>query len=258
MRILLSIALPSFLGCVTVSPAQAPLLLWSVQAPAATAEGSVAVIQVVNQRTPNRGGPDLNLIANWRNAFGGAQPIRVDDSSQTTQPINVQESLTQLVTQALRAAGIGTTAAGDVGPTAHVVVEVGDFFADGYMGTITAKVALTVIILDPRTRAERRRLNVSSEGNWESSGPDCAAWEHVNGITALYCKPYDHALSVAAQDLAQAFSKPEIRAALVGSSSPSVHGPAEVAPQSVPADGCKKDTDCKGNRICVRGECTNP
>jgi hypothetical protein len=34
--------------------------------------------------------------------------------------------------------------------------------------------------------------------------------------------------------------------------------PPASPPAPPPATGCAKDVDCKGDRICVKGECTNP
>jgi hypothetical protein len=245
-------------GC--VSPTASTVLRWNPLPAAARSEGKVVLTEVVNKRPADRGGADLNFIGNSRNQYGSATAMRVDDAQATSQPEALDVSVRRLVGEGLSAAGFGVAPADDGGATALVAVEIKDFFGDGYM-VYTARVALDLVVLDPKSRAERRRVSISADGNAGEFGvgrdtQTCSAWEGATSspIYAKFCWLYAHTLGTLQKQMTAELSRPDVRAAILNVFSV----PGAPAAGGGGAGGCTKDTDCKGDRICVKGECRSP
>jgi hypothetical protein len=213
MRISFAVLLLS--GC--IQPVPSPVIRWSAQPPSMQQEGRVAVAYVINRRAADRGGADLSVVGNERSGYGIPYPVSVSNSMFTTMPQPIDVALRAFVTDALRSSGLAVTAPEDPAASAHIAVEIGDFWFDGYWG-YTGKIKLTVVVLDPRTRQPRTRMEFAGEGTSKPpKDPACAQFEGMNVvITAnMTCNIYAKALAQIEQQMIQAFTRPDIRGALV-------------------------------------------
>jgi hypothetical protein len=240
-------------GC--AAPVASTLLRWSPLPPAGRSDGKVVLAEIVNRRPADRGGQDMNVIGNVRSTSGAATPVRVDDPKITSQPMGLDESVRRFVGDGLSAGGVGLVPADDPSATAVLAVEIRDFYADGY-STYAGRVALDVLVLDPKTRGERKRFRVQADGQSGKSSNNCEVWEKANASSAYtqFCFLFDKALNTAGQQLVTELGRPDVRAAILNVFSM----PGAPNAGSGGGGGCSKDTDCKGDRICDRGSCVDP
>jgi hypothetical protein len=230
-------------GC--AGSVKTPLLNWPSQVAAEKAEGHVAIGRVVSRRSAGHGGGDLNWIGISRGTMDIPEQIRVDDTGRTGRPVSTEDSLRRFLDDSLRAAGFGTTSASDPAATAQIVIEVRDLFSDGSTADWSGTVALDLVIIDPKTGAERTRFDVEASGSNKRKSERCKEYEGMttNPSTLNFCTLYDEAFSNLEQDLSQALRRPDVRAAMLA-----------AAP---PAPRCNEDKDCQDDRVCADGQCVN-
>jgi hypothetical protein len=185
-----------------------PYLVWNPAPPAAQAQGKVAVQMVPNKRPPKHGAEDVNKLGNQRNGWGIPFAIELPASHET-----LDADLAKLVTDAAQAAGIGATTVQDKSATAHLSVEITEFWCDGYPPAYKAGATLNVVFLDPGSNGVRMTMPVHAEdGGW-----DCRT-----GYRGVMKKLYSQ--------LVTAFAQPPVHAAALGAAPGAPAAPAPAAP----------------------------
>lgn len=205
MRPAASILLLGMLSSASTGCGFHPYLYWRSGAPAATVEGRVAVKYVPNQRPPQHGAGEFQTLGNQRSGFGIPYPVRLTPPNPT-----IDQTLVQLVSGALATAGIGTTSAMDPAATAHMAIEVNDFWCDGYFLTYEATVNLQLVLIDPQSGMVRTRVPIQHKAR----NDQCRS-------------AYRDALNRVHLDVVAAFAQPGVRIAAVS--------PGVAAPPAVPA-----------------------
>jgi hypothetical protein len=219
MRILAALILPSLLAA--CAPAE-PYLQWDGRLPAPGAQGRVAVKLVVDKRPPKHGtASDPNNIGNWRGGFGNPFAIRVGDPPNPP----LDQTLVRIVGEAVSASGVGFTTPQDPYATAHLAIEIGDFWCDGYMG-YKATVNLMLVVLDPPTGGVRMRIPIMREA---SANASANPWGHVSQLCKM---AYRDAITAAYNDILIAFLQPGVRAAALGAPPPQPPAPPPLPPQN--------------------------
>jgi hypothetical protein len=211
------------------------ILRWNAMPPSPPGEGAVQIGQVINKRPEKKGADDINRLGNVRSGWGIPYSVSSMDAGYGL-PVPADGALRQLVEQSLLAAGLAVTTGQ---PSATILIEVLELWSDGY-ANYNAKVSLDLVVLDPRTQQFRARIPLRREGN--GGGPGIAYPQALDGIHA---------------DMIAAFRDPRVRASLTaGMGAPMAPPPG--APPAAGGGGCTKDTDCKGDRVCDRGQCVTP
>jgi hypothetical protein len=124
-------------------------LMWEAAPPAPTMMGRVAVT-VTDRREAKRGGEDPTSVGFQRSGWGIPYPIRIGDPSQLAMDVH------DLLSQAMLSSGVGVLAPGQPqGATSHVMVDIQNFWCDGYWPVYKAGVALGVTVVDPATNTVR-------------------------------------------------------------------------------------------------------
>jgi hypothetical protein len=221
---------PFLIGCV----APQSILRWNAMPASPPGEGAVQVVQVINKRPEKKGADDLNRLGNVRSGWGIPYSVSSIDAGYGI-PIPADQALRQLIEQSLLASGLAVTTGP---PSAQILIEVLELWSDGY-ANYNAKVSLDLVVLDPQTRAFRARIPLRREGN--GGGPGIAYPQALDGIHA---------------DAIAAFRDPRVRASLIGGMTTPAAAPG--GPPTAGGGGCSKDTDCKGDRVCDRGQCVTP
>ncbi len=148
-------------GCATVPE---PYLRWSSAPPSGRMDGKVAIKTVPNLRPPSRGDAQLADIGHERALSGQVTAIRLEGDQN--DPLDL--TITKLTIDAMRSSGLSTTQPEDTTATAHLNVEIKEFWCEGARGA-KAEVTLELVLIDPATGSERLRVPV----NGTASGADC-------------------------------------------------------------------------------------
>lgn len=187
-----------------------PYLAWNAAPPAPQLQGKVAVKIVPNKRPPKKGAEDVSQLGFQRNGWGIPFAIRLPPQHET-----LDADLAKLVTDAAQAAGLGATTVANPSATAHLAVEINEFWCDGYPPVYKAGATLNVVFLDPKTGGVRMAMPVHAEdGSW-----DCRT--AYKGITnKLYSA------------LTAAFAQAPVHSAALGvlPAAPAAGAPAPAAP----------------------------
>lgn len=185
-----------------------PYLNWQASPPATMVQGKVAIQMVPNKRPPKHGQVLMNRLGFQRNGWGIPFAINLPAAHET-----LDGDVARLVTEAAQAAGIGMTAVQDPGATAHLSVEINEFWCDGYPPVYKAGATLNVVFLDPHNNGVRMQMPVHAEdGGW-----DCRT--AYRGVTRkLYAA------------LQTAFTQAPVRAAAIGMAPAAPPPPPPPAP----------------------------
>jgi hypothetical protein len=239
----------------------APLLRWNPPPVSARAEGLVQVGKITVLRKEERGGWDVGAVGHVRTLTGVPVQVRVDaQPAQTSRiewsPLSLEDSFTQLTTDALKGAGLIVGKSGDA-LTARVEVEVTELWVEGYL-TMNALVGTSVSVVNPQTGKVRAKFFTRQEGsatdkenlsmfaamNASDTTPGCKIGEFTVACLAL-----QRALSATMNLISAGFERPEVRAALLGAD------PPPPAPPAPPAGVC--EPDCSPGYTCLRGTCVS-
>jgi hypothetical protein len=181
-------------GCVAT---QEPLLRWQAGPPSGRADGKVALKSVPNLRPAGHGEGGLLDVGLEHTAQGTANAVRLDGENNET----LDRVVLRLTIDAMRASSLAPTQPEDRTATAHLIVEIHEFWCDAFHSA-KATVGLELVLLDPASGAERLRVPIQTT----AVGDSCRIAFH-------------EALSHAYQELAHAFSEQEVHTAALGQTS---------------------------------------
>jgi hypothetical protein len=181
-----------------------------VTRPAVPLVGRVS-IEVADRREPKRGGNDPSQIGVERSGWGIPYPIRVDG------PAGLAMETHDSLAQAANENGIGVLAMGEVaGATSRLIIEIQNFWCDGYPPVFKAHAVLSATIIDGMTG----QVRVPGQ-------PLVADGDAGTCRAALY--RMRRALYSAARGF---FATPQLRAALIAE--PAAAPPAPPPPNAPP------------------------
>jgi hypothetical protein len=192
----------SLVGCAAQNEVY---LRWQAGPPSGLLDGKVALKQVPNLRPNGRGAGSLVDIGSERSATGQVHAVRLE--GEANEPLD--HIVLRLTIDAMRSAGLAPTQAEDAAATAQLTVEIHEFWCDGTRAA-KVQVGLELVLLDPKTGAERLRVPVNTTG----TGTSCKA-AFQTGLTAAY------------HELAHAFAEDEVRRTATGASSGGAEGGVE-------------------------------
>lgn len=124
-------------------------LIWEAAPPAPSVMGRAA-ITVTDRREPKKGGQDPSVVGFQRDGWGIPHPIHIGDAMQLSMDMH------DLLTQAALSAGVGVTPPGqEGGATSRIVVEIQNFWCDGYWPVFKGGVVASVTVIDPASNQVR-------------------------------------------------------------------------------------------------------
>jgi hypothetical protein len=144
-------------GCATGD--QSAYLRWKEGPPSGRLDGKVAVKLVPNLRPAQHGDSDLSDIGRERTPQGQTVGIKLAGE----QNPRLDYTVGKMTMAALRTAGLGITQPEDPKATAHLTIEIHDFWCDGLIAA-RASVGLELVLIDPASGAERLRVPVNATG----------------------------------------------------------------------------------------------
>jgi hypothetical protein len=195
-------------GCATSSE---PYLRWHNGPPSGRLQGKVAIKQVPNLRPAGRGEGRLADIGRERTSAGVTAIVLEGD-----QNVSLDQSIMRLTIDAMLAAGLATTQPEDGTATAHLNIEIHNFWCDSARSA-KADVTVELVLLDPPSGAERLRVPVTGTG----AAPECRA-------------AFAIALNEVYKGLVSAFVEAEVHAAALGppAGTPEPAATSVVAPET--------------------------
>src|SRR5579862_3727382 len=145
------------LGCASAD--SSAYLRWKESPPSGRLDGKVAVKLIPNLRPAQKGDSDLVEIGRERAANGQLNAIRLEGD----QNPRIDYTVGKMTMAALRSAGLGITQPEDPKATAHLTIEIHDFWCDAGIAA-RASVGLELVLIDPATGSERLRVPVTGAG----------------------------------------------------------------------------------------------
>jgi hypothetical protein len=187
-------------GCAVLAsgcPAsQEPYLRWQAGPPSGRMDGKVALKLVPNLRPAGRGDGGVLDIGRERSPAGATTALRLEGEASDS----LDRVVIRLTIDAMRSAGLAPTQTEDASATAHLTVEIHEFWCDAARSA-KATVGLELVLLDPASGGERLRVPVTASG----AGDSCRAAFRI-------------ALSQTYRELTNAFAEAEVHAAALGGS----------------------------------------
>lgn len=117
-------------------------LVWQSSPPAPALMGRTA-INVADRREPQKGGTDPTMLGFQRSGFGIPFPIRLHSPAQLSMDVHA------LLTEAALASGVAVLPPGlDGAAGSRVMVEIQNFWCDGYWPVYKGGVTASVTIVD--------------------------------------------------------------------------------------------------------------
>jgi hypothetical protein len=182
-------------------------LIWEAAPPAPGVMGRAA-ISVADRREAKKGGQDPSVVGFQRNGWGIPFAIHIGGPEQLSMDMH------DLIAQAALSAGIGVAAPGqDQGATSRIVIEIQNFWCDGYWPVYKGGVVASVVITDAATNQVRiPGQPLQAEG----SDGQCRG-------------AYHKALNSLFMTARAMFSSPQIRGALLAAGGPPPGAPPPPA-----------------------------
>ncbi|HZS38165.1 MAG TPA: hypothetical protein VFF06_15110 [Polyangia bacterium] len=207
MRSVWGVVALAIAGCATSD--QSAYLRWKEGPPSGRLDGKVAVKLVPNLRPAQHGDTDLSDIGRERTAQGQMVGIRLQGDANP----RLDYTVGKMTMAALRTAGLGITQPEDPKATAHLTIEIHDFWCDGMLAA-KASVGLELVLIDPASGQERLRVPVNATG------------------AAAQCREaFRIALGDVFRGLASAFAEPEVHEAALGPPTTAPPGGEQPQPQ---------------------------
>jgi hypothetical protein len=175
------------LGCATADTSA--YLRWKESPPSGRLDGKVAVKLIPNLRPAQKGDSDLAEIGRERATNGQLLAIKLEGD----QNPRLDYTVGKLTMAALRSAGLGITQPEDPKATAHLTIEIHDFWCEAGVAA-HATVGLELVLIDPPTGQERLRVPVNGAG----AAPLCrdafriALGEVAHGLASAFAEPEVH------------------------------------------------------------------
>lgn len=120
-------------------------LAWDAAPPAPSLIGRVS-IEVGDRREPKHGGEDPSVIGLQRSGFGIPYPIHIGGRAELSLEMH------DILTDAAMSEGIGVLPPGPpVGATSRLVVEIQQFWCDGYFPVYKSNISASATIVDGAT-----------------------------------------------------------------------------------------------------------
>jgi hypothetical protein len=105
--------------------------------------GAVVVGDITNQRPQGAGGPGFDLVGRVRGEFGNPVTLK----AKKDRPLDVV--LCEVATDALAHAGYGVAAPTTAGNAPRLVMDVKNFWCDGYVGHKVDSIVVVKLIDEP-------------------------------------------------------------------------------------------------------------